>query len=261
MPARGSRGPIVWPLVLVLAGVALLLNNFLLLSGFNLTALWPLLLVVAGAQILLRGDLIPRGEGRAFGITRGSVESASLEVSAGEIDVNARPLQREGRLIAGQFAADSRPDLQVTDTHAVLKMDRAATPWLSFADWELGLSPDLPWQIYVTSHLGQLRLDLSGLIVAEGVIASGIGDIRLVCPRETMGPIRLQSALGNIHISTPDGANSRITTRKSRLFSVQADETRYDEVEPGVFVSRDSDEGAPQIEVTVSGTFGDAYLT
>lgn len=261
MPAKGSRGPILWPLVLILAGVALLLNNFLLLSGFNLTALWPLLLVVAGAQVLIRGDIIPRGEGRAFGITRGSVESATLEVSAGEIDVNARPLQREGRLIAGQFAADSRPDLQVTDTHAVLRMDRAATPWLSFADWELGLSPDLPWQLYVTTHLGQIRMDLSGLIVNEAVFASGIGDVRLVCPQETLGRVQVKSALGNIHLMTPDGTNSRVYARKSRLFNVHADETRYDEVESGVFVSRDSDEGAPLVEVHLSGTFGDAYLT
>jgi hypothetical protein len=261
VPARGSRGPIVWPLVLIIAGVALLLNNFLLLSGFNLTALWPLLLVVAGAQVLLRGDLIPRGEGRPFGITRGSVESATLEVSAGEIDVNTRALQREGRLISGQFAADSRPDLQVTDTHAVLNMNRAATPWLSFADWELGLSPDLPWQLYMTSHLGQLKVDLSGLIIAEGVFASGVGDIRLTCPQETFGPIHVQSALGNIHINTPDGGNSRIHARKTRLFNVHVDELHYDEVEPGVYVSRDSDEGAPQVEITISGTFGDAYLT
>src|SRR5690606_31902781 len=222
-----------------LAGVALLLNNFLLLSGFNLTALWPLLLVVAGAQVLIRGDIIPRGEGRAFGITRGSVESATLEISAGEIDVNARPLQREGRLIAGQFAADSRPDLQVTDTHAVLRMDRASTPWLSFADWDMGLSPDLPWQMYTTTHPRQNRMDLAGLIIAEGVLATGIGDIRLVCPRETLGPITVKSALGNIHIATPDGTNSRISARKSRLFNVHADETRYDEVEPGVYASRD----------------------
>lgn len=261
MSAKGSRGPILWPLVLVLAGVALLLNNFLLLSGFNLTALWPLLLVIAGAQVLIRGDLIPRGEGRAFGITRGSVESATLEVSAGEIDVNARPLQREGRLIAGQFAADSRPDLQVTDTHAVLRMDRAATPWLSFADWELGLSPDLPWHIYVTTHLGQIRMDLSDLIVNQVVLASGFGDIRLTVPREALDQIHLKSALGSLHVTTPDGTNSRIFARKTRLFNIHADETRYDEVEPGVFVSRDSDEGAPEVQIYVSGTFGDAYLT
>jgi len=259
--ARGTRRPLLWPLVLVAAGIALLLNNFLLLSGFNLTALWPLLLVIAGAHVLIRGDVIPRSEGRPFGITRGSVESATVEISAGEIDINGRALQREGRLIAGQFAADSRPDLQVTDTHAILRMDRAATPWLSFNDWEFGLAHDLPWQLFISTSLGQVRLDLTGLIVSDAVIATGVGDIRLTCPRETLQAIHLRSALGNIHVTTPDGVLARVSAKAGRLFGVHVDETRYEQVEPGVYVSRDADPNAPLVEVQISGTFGDAYLT
>lgn len=261
MRARGTRGPLLWPLVLVVAGVALLLNNFLLLSGFNLSALWPLLLVIAGAHLLIRGDIIPRTEGRPFGITRGSVESATIEISAGEIDISARALQREGRLIAGQFAADSRPDLQVTDTHAVLRMDRAATPWLSFNDWEFGMAPDLPWQLFITTSLGQVRLDLTGLILAEAVVATGIGDIRLTCPQESLQPIILRSALGNIHVDTPDGTLSRVTAHSGRLFGIHVDETRYEQVEPGVYLARDADPNAPLVDIQVGGTFGDAYLT
>ena len=103
-------------------------------------------------MILLRGDFVPSDEARSFGITRGSVESAALEISAGEIDVQAYALQREGRLIAGQYAANSRPTLDVQETHANLKMDRAATPWLSFADWRVALARDLPWSLFVTTQ-------------------------------------------------------------------------------------------------------------
>ena len=53
MRAKGSRGVWVWSLALIAVGVVLLLNNFLLLSGFNVTTLWPLLLVILGAVILL----------------------------------------------------------------------------------------------------------------------------------------------------------------------------------------------------------------
>ena len=125
MRAKGSRGLWLGSLALLALGVLLLLNNFLLLSGFNVGALWPLLLVIVGVLVLLRGDFMPGADARTFGITRGSVESATLEISAGEIDVVARALQREGRLIAGQFALDSRPQLSVQDTHAYLRMDRA----------------------------------------------------------------------------------------------------------------------------------------
>ena len=226
MRVKRTRQSLLLPLALVAVGIALLLNNFLLLSGFNVTALWPLLLVIAGAQILLRGDLLAGGEARTFGITRGSVESATLEVSAGEIDIAVRALQREGRLIAGQYAADSRPELLTADTHATLRLDRAATPWLSFSDWDVGLSPDLPWEVFISTSLGQARLDLSGVIVADAVIASGIGDIHVTTPQESLGAIQLRSALGNIHVSTPNGCGARITVRGGRLFSIHADGTR-----------------------------------
>lgn len=261
MPAKGSRGPWLWPLGIAVIGVVLLLRNFLLLENFNVTALWPLLLVVAGAAILLRGDLTPGVEARTFGITRGSVESATLEISSGEIDVGIRGLQREGRLIAGQYAANARPFMRVNDTHTYLKMDRSATPWFSFADWEMAVADDLPWQILVSTHLGNVNLDLSGLILQEAVIASGIGDIRLTCPRESLGTVRLHSALGNIHLITPVGYRVIITNRAGRLFHVYADERRYEQPEPGLFVALDAEADAPLVEIVIHGTFGDAYLT
>ncbi len=254
------KGPLLWPLALAAVGILLLLNNFLILTDFNVTALWPLLLVVAGAQILLRGDLAPSEEARTFGITRGSVEAGTLEISAGEIDVQIRALQREGRLIAGQYAAGARPAMSVSDTRAHIKMDRAATSWLSFTDWEMGLARDLPWQILISTHLGQVNLDLSGLIALDVVAATGVGDIRLTCPVEAFGRLRLRSALGNIFITTPPGYRTQISVSGSRVLGVHADEHRYEQPEKNVFVARDADEAAPPVEIEVSGTFGEIYL-
>jgi hypothetical protein len=252
--------PWLWPALVILVGIVLLLDNFLLLGDFNAVALLPLLLVVAGAQILLRGDLLPSAEGRTFGVTRGSVESATLEISAGGIDVDVRPIQREGRLIAGQYAAHSRPSLSVKDTYTHVRMDRAATPWYSFADWQVALAKDLPWQVLISTHLGQIDLDLSEVIVYEAVIASGVGDIRLVAPPEALKPLVVRSTLGNVHIITPEGHRVRVIVDGGRLFNARHDIHRYAEVEPSVFEALDAHEDAPLVEVRVSGTFGDAYL-
>jgi hypothetical protein len=255
-----TKGPLLWPLGLAAVGVLLLLHNFLLFTDFNVVVLWPLLLVVAGAQILLRGDLVPSDEARTFGITRGSVESGTLEVSAGEIDVQIGALQREGRLIAGQYAAGARPAMSVNDTRAHVKMDRAGTSWLSFTDWEMGLARDLPWQILVSTHLGQVHLDLAGIIVQEVVTATGVGDIRLTCPPEAFGPLRLRSALGNIHVTTPPGYQAQVRVSGSRVLGIHADQHRYEQLEQNVFAARDADTAAPLVEIEVSGTFGDIYL-
>jgi len=101
--AKDARIPVLLPLAAVALGIALLLENFLLLGGFQISVLLPLVLAAAGAWLLIRGDVGTRAA-RSFGITRGSVEAATLEISAGEVDVILARAEREGRLVEGQFA-------------------------------------------------------------------------------------------------------------------------------------------------------------
>jgi len=142
-----------------------------------------------------------------------------------------------------------------------LVMNRAATPWFSLSNWELGLARDLPWELFISTHLGQINLDLADVIVKQAVLASGIGDIRVIAPPEVLETIQIRSTLGNIHLITPIGYRTRITVKQGRFFDVHADENRYEQFESQTFVALDPHEGAPLVEIFVSGTFGDTYLT
>lgn len=259
---KGNKAPLFWPLVMIVAGGLLLLSNFLLLEDFNVLTLWPLLLVAAGAYILLRGDVLPMDTYRNFGITRGSVEMATLEISAGSVDVGVRALRPDSeRLIAGQYASQSRPELQVDGTHAYLYFNRSQTPWFALADWQLGLAQQLPWQLYISTSIGQVELDLSQVICQGGYVATGLGDIQVVSPPEAFEYLQLHSKLGSIRVQTPPGIKTQIVVRKTRFFGVQADPTRYEEVEPHTFVARAADPDAPLVKIAVSGVFGDAHLS
>lgn len=258
-----NKGPLLWPLLLVVIGGLLLLGNFFLLGALDIFDLWPLLLVLIGAWILLRGDVVPSSDFRTFGITRGSIESATLEVNSGEIDVQIRGLQSRNaeRLIAGQYAQGARPALETTDVHAHLKLERHRTPWLSFADWEMGLSLDLPWQIVFSSHLGQITADLSQVIMQNALISTGIGDIHLTTPPEAFESLYVRSILGNITLITPPEYHVRITVEGGRFFGIHVDEERYHSTEDGVYLARNADDNLPLVDIVIAGTFGDAYLT
>src|SRR3989304_4020183 len=119
MDAQPKRAPWLWPLALMIVGVVLLLRNFLLVD-VDVTPYWPVLLVALGLQLLWRGDIAPSWQAHSFGITRGSVQSASLEIESGELDVQLRALRKPGRLIAGQYTARSRPGLTARTNHASL---------------------------------------------------------------------------------------------------------------------------------------------
>lgn len=259
MPTKETRAPLLWSLLLIVIGVVWLLDSFLLLGDFNPLGLLPLVLVVAGAQILLGGDIHLITKSHNFFLTRGSVQSGAIEISAADIDVEIRPLQREGRLIAGQFAIP-RPQFKFTELEAQLRFMRADTPWYAFGDWQIALARDLPWQLFVSSHLGQLNLDLSEVIIQDAVIATGIGDLRLVAPRESLAPIYVQTALGVCQIITPPGYATRITVNAGRMAAVKVNETRYRLEDAQIYRSVDQDDDLPWVEIYLTSTFGDVYL-
>lgn len=260
---RQAKGPVWWPLALILAGVILLLSNFLLLTDIPVGLLIPVALVFIGLQILFRGDLVPDSGIRTFGIRRGIAESASLSIQSGEIDINIDSLssRHQERLIAGQYAAGTLPDLEVAGVEAHLTMQRQHTPWYTFADWEMGLSPDLPWNLAFSTSLGQIKLDASHLVIQQAILSTGAGDLTIILPAEAFDDLSLSSTLGHIYITTPPGYRAEITVEASRFCQVIASETRYETQSTGIFIARDATPEMEPVRVTVRGQYGNIYLS
>lgn len=256
------RSPFLLPVLLVVVGAVLLIGNFLLVGVFNVGNLGFLLLVVLGVMVLLRGDAVPSADARTFGITRGSVESASLIINASDIDVVIEPLASLERLISGQYAYNARPGLAVEGTHAALVLDRRHTSLLTFADWEMALAPQMPWAISCSTSFGQIDADLSGLIIDQAEFYSGIGSICLVAPQEVLGdPIIVKATLGNIHLQTPPGYGVRVRVAHGRFFRVHVDTARYTVAEDGLYLANDAHTDALPTDIVLSGSFGDVYLS
>ncbi len=258
---RSNRPPLILPILLIGIGVALLLHNYLLLDTVDVLRFWPLLLIAAGAQLLWRGDLGFTWQAQTFGITRGNVQTAALEASSGELDVKVRALRREGRLIAGQYTARSRPSLGVRGTHARLSMQRGQTWLLSLADWEIGLARDLPWNLLLSAHLGDLDVDLRGLTVESARIASGIGDLRVVVSDTAPGAVHVRSSFGNITLVVPPDIPAVIQVQPGAIGRVQIDETRYLMRSPGIYATLNTTPDSIPVTAELTSTFGTIRLS
>jgi hypothetical protein len=261
-----NKGPRLIPLLMVGIGVVLLLWNYLLIDFFSPIVLLPLFFVVVGLQILLQGDFIPNREVRTFGITRGSVQEATLEIHAGDVDVNlgAFPEEQQERLIAGQYAPQARPALEAEGVHAHLTFDRTQTSWLAMSDWDMALVQQLPWRIYVSSNLGQIRADLADIITDEIKLSTGIGDIHCTTPKESFQPITLKSTLGDIHVISPEYQNVTIYVESSRFLRLQYNTNRYQVIETSdgtAYTTVDKDDDAPEVTLYVTSRYGSIYLT
>jgi hypothetical protein len=261
---RSSRPPLILPLLLVVVGVLLLLKNFLLIQTIDILQYWPVLLVLAGVQLLLRGDLGITWQAQTFGITRGSVQTASLEANSGELDVKVRALRREGRLIAGQYTGRSRPSLTVLNDHAHLIMQRGQTWPFSQADWEIGLAKDLSWTLLVSTYLGELDVDLRGLKIDQGYFGSGIGDVRVIVTDvadEACGDVRAVSTFGNVTLVIPPEVQAIIRVAQKPMARLQIDESRFLMLEPGVFATLGHEQSKAPINVELASTFGTVRLS
>ena len=250
----------LWPLVLVAAGILLLLHNYLLLD-FDVLQLWPVILIALGIQAIVRGDLGFSWATQTFGITRGSVESATLRANGGELDIHLRLIRREGRLIAGQYTAQSRPDLQVEGNHATLTMLRDHTWMFSLGDWDFALAGNLPWALSVSTHLGEIEADMRGLIIEQARLSTGIGDIHCVAPDTPAGPVELRSALGNIYLTVPERVEAAIQIKGGPMFGLRLQSDRWHVRDDRLVVTPGYDEEIEPLVLIVRGTFGDLILT
>ncbi|MEO1288333.1 MAG: hypothetical protein AAFV93_11235 [Chloroflexota bacterium] len=102
---------------------------------------------------------------------------------------------------------------------------------------------------------------MNNVIVQNALINTGIGDIHLVSPSEAFEPLYVRSLLGSITILTPLEHRVRISVEGGRFFGVTVNDDRYEEIEAGVYLSRDANDDYPLIDIVVTGTFGDTYLS
>jgi hypothetical protein len=253
------------PLLIAGLGIFLLLVNFLLLPPVNLIALSPLLLVILGAVMLVNGDVSAARSSHAFGITRGSVQSATLEISAGEVDVSigSLPASVSDRLIAGQYALDARPALALEGTHANLALRRNVLGLPTTLEWDLGLAQDLPWDVFLSTNIGQAEVDLSELVIHHAELNTGLGTIRLVLPREALDEIVVRSQAGIVQVIAPHGAYVAVHLPTGRrLMDRHVDESRYVALQEDLYVTGAASEpGVEPVRVQIRGTFASIYLS
>lgn len=251
--------PFLWPVLIVIIGILLLLDNYLLLS-LDVLNFWPILLIFLGLQLLWRGDFALSWQAQTFGITRGSVQSGIVEISSGEVDVKLKALTKPGRLAAGQYTARSRPNLNVRNNRAALTLRRGNTWLFSMADWDVNLAPDLPWAILVSSHLGHLELDLRGMDISRSYIASGFGDLRIVAPDRPAGPLLGRSTFGDVRLSIPEHVPAIIYVQSGPFCRVIRHSRQFRQKPDQSIVTAAYVPNQPALEITLASTFGNIHL-
>ncbi|MFH1609775.1 MAG: DUF5668 domain-containing protein [Candidatus Bipolaricaulota bacterium] len=283
-----TRGNIVLPLLLILAGVILLLNNLGHLPWTvwaTIGRLWPILLIALGLDILfgrvLRWALgvvlvvlvgiavalalfgpAPIGPSESLRIPLGGAARAevTLVASVGAVVVRASsiPLLVGGTLVApwpdrGKWTSDRVGDTARFSLTMDRKHDFPTAVWPDRSRVTVELAPSVPMALRTTLGEGTASLDLTGLTLTELTVQGGSGRVTVTLPSRGQLVASVSSGTGEVTVHIPAGMAARIRV-EGRCGPV--DVVGDYQAEDGVFTSPGYETAAQRVDLTVRANPG-----
>ena len=254
MESRHHRGGLVGPVLLIGLGAILLAQNLGWVGGdiwWSLLRMWPLILVAVGVDLLIPrrsalGTLVSLmlvvavfvggfwlsgarlraslpGETETVSVPIGNASRARIRfsppVAALEIEALASsdallegtvPESGSGQVRANSEISGTTADVDVTASGAFIG------PMIGTQDeaWRFGLSSAVPLELEISSGMGLVEADLTGLTVEGLEVELGIGRTVITLPAGGNFSGRLSGAIGQTTIIIPKGTavHVRMTT-------------------------------------------------
>ncbi|HYM97593.1 MAG TPA: hypothetical protein VET26_09835 [Candidatus Sulfotelmatobacter sp.] len=248
-PSDGRRyGELVVPLILIVAGVIALLANTHALSQQaidNLIVLWPLILVVGGAALVLRSLLPPRtatlaslavlavaliaglavaiagpalapaGTGtldRSAALTSTANASASLDIGSATVTVQAADLGAQAFRAHLEYpAGEGQPDVRFDASSNALRVTGGVERPFTFFQTgnrrlDLTLSTRVAWSIAIGGGSSDVTLTLTHLQLTGLQIGGGSSNLDATLPAAhgTVG-IEISGGSSNVTVHLPRG--------------------------------------------------------
>ncbi len=292
------RPRVIFPLILITAGVLLLLSNLNLLplSFWDIAARgWPLVLILIGLQIifgrqsrvaalaivalwilLVAGALwfafTPSNAAPNAAMTTatiseplGEIKTAVINLDLGVSTTTIKALGADSNDLASgayQHAQGTRLDkkYQVVGSEGRLSLDEEGFFFVGIphSRLDLGLSSRVPLQLKIDGGVGNATLDLSELNAPTIDIDGGIGNTLLIAPKIGAMKIKVSGGVGNLQITIPPGVAARIRVNTG-IGGTNIDPARFPRAD-GFFQSVDYASAQNRIELDVRGGVGNISI-
>lgn len=213
----------LWPVILIAVGLDLLVGRGSPVVG----AVIGLLLIAVLVGALIAGPALglktPNGNFRVerFSSPLDSASSSDVRINSGSEPVSIRALNDSNQLIDATIGHYGTIDFNVSgdkDKVVTLSHNNASPVFnFNFGDlkdlrWDIGLSPNVPTRLELSSGSGSVDLNLSGMKMNGVLLDSGSGSVNVVLS-ETTQPYtaEIHSGSGSVNVQLP--ANTDVTLR------------------------------------------------
>jgi hypothetical protein len=212
----------LWPLVLIVIGLNLLFGRRSPALG-NLIGIGSVVVIIG---LMLVGPSLGWAQGAeiktaAYSEPMGDVESAQVHLDLSVAESNVTALTDSDNLFeadvryTGELVYDVQGEGQKTITLSEEDQFDSGINFLNwdFIDasedlhWNIGLNPDVPFDLVVSGGLSDTHLDLSQLQLTGLNIDSGIGSLNLNLPAMSdLYDVTINAGMGTIDIDIVEGA-------------------------------------------------------
>jgi hypothetical protein len=208
------RGPIFFPLVLVVLGFLLLFSNlgYIQFDFWQfIRTWWPLLLIIGGLDILI-GSLRARNvKPRTLALDLGSAAQADVSINFGAGDLTigkAAP----GKVVDGTFEGEVRYDAR-PDGRVWLKLE--PLNWWGWNPrgyrWNVGLTDAVPLKLTLDGGAANTNADLTDLKVTDLRVKTGASSTVIRLPRAAgMTTVRVNAGAASVKLIVPEGVAARV---------------------------------------------------
>lgn len=294
---KRRRLSIVGPLILIAAGALVLLSyaGWIDVDLWQLWRLWPVLLILAGLELLLsRWSVIGRlltlilaiavigglvfvlvaSPDRLGGAKEGGVDfvkeplegieraALTLEMAAGDLEL--RSLDEPSSLFEAslRLRTGREPSWEIersgSQADLVLK-DRGMGFWIwgQGDEWDVGLSPEVGFDLDVELGAGRATVDLTGLDIRDLTVDAGAGQATVILPGHGTFDARVNGAVGQLVLSIPDTMAVRVQV--DRGLSALSISSRYQR-DGDVYVTDDWERMTDRVEIVVDMGVGQVVI-
>jgi hypothetical protein len=262
-PGTPALWSFTWPIVWIGVGLLLLLSTTGQLGtgpGELVAQGWPWLLVALGVWFLI-GAIAPGGskprEQLVVPLRAAAQGSVRIKFGAGTLTTGVAAL---GALVDGEFRGGV-VHRELGPGIVELEQDTAwGMPWLNQeSNWSVGLTGEVPLDLRLEGGASRSRLDLRETKLRRIDLTTGASETTVTLPRSAGATeVRAQAGAASLTFLVPTGVAARIRTRVG-LGSTQVDESRFPPSGDG-YESTDYATAENRVDVDIQGGVGSVRI-
>jgi hypothetical protein len=228
-----NRGNLFWGGLILLAGILLLVNNFVRINVWDI--IWPVAIILIGASMLLGPRMGRRSlETQTVMVPLETSSDADIHLHHAAGRLSLRSTGTPGVLLSGTCVGGA--DVNVSKSGPSARVDvksRAGEMWwpgvqgpYGFA-WDLAVTPQIPLRLTLETGASETNLDLRDLKVTELQIKTGASSSVVTLPAQAgMTRVKIASGAASVKLYVPEGVAAHISIQ-SGLAGIHVDQNRF----------------------------------